>query len=353
MAVDDAVARVDGSQLADGDVLGLRLGDLQLGLQLLGLNYPGQEGARAHALANVHGDLLQHAGHTRFDAHSFNLALLQLPHRAKLLHGRLLHGQLRLYGIEADLQPLLLDLVPVLQVLGRGGGLLGLDVGGQSEAAQLGIAVRLEPGGMRIGFHRGRGCLLCQAVALQLHLQVVQLGLGGLHFPFGIDGGLLELGVAQNQQHGTGRHDGAGKRQPLLDTAVGFGRNHQASVDRHQGAKTADLAQHRPALDAIHPDLGPLDARSGGLQPAQYFRRHADRGQNHYSNYDLPDPLVPRRRFPWDVHMLAGFSYARPIPTAAFMKTQDLGHLVGRGPLPGVRFWDDPVRNRRRDAAPC
>jgi len=48
--------------------------------------------------------------------------------------------------------------------------------------------------------------------------------------------------------------------------------------------------------------------------------------------------------------MLAGFSYARPIPTAAFMKTQDLGHLVGRGPLPGVRFWDDPVRNRRRPA---
>ena len=52
LALDDAVARVDFGDLADRDVLGLRLGDAQLGLQVRRVGDAREVGARRDLLAD-------------------------------------------------------------------------------------------------------------------------------------------------------------------------------------------------------------------------------------------------------------------------------------------------------------
>ena len=61
LAFDDAVAGVDLRALADGQVLGLRFRDPQLGLQTGRVGDTREVGARRHLLADADGNLLEHA----------------------------------------------------------------------------------------------------------------------------------------------------------------------------------------------------------------------------------------------------------------------------------------------------
>ena len=117
--LDDAVARVDAGLLADLHVLGLGLRDADHGLELAGLGHAREVGARGDALAHLHRELLQHAVHARLELQGLHLGAPQPGRGHALLGHRALHGQLRLDGLARDGQALLLELVAVVQLLGR------------------------------------------------------------------------------------------------------------------------------------------------------------------------------------------------------------------------------------------
>ncbi len=101
-AGDDPVARVDRRRLPDHDVLRLRLGDLQLRLQVPLVGHAREVGARTDLLADFHRDLLQHAGDAGAHVQLVHLALPQRDERAQPVHLGLLDRQSRLRQIRAS-----------------------------------------------------------------------------------------------------------------------------------------------------------------------------------------------------------------------------------------------------------
>jgi hypothetical protein len=74
----DAVARVDLGLLADGQIARLRFGNPQFGLEARRVGDAGEVGAGRHLLADVDGDLLEHAVHAGAHAQLLDLRTPQL-----------------------------------------------------------------------------------------------------------------------------------------------------------------------------------------------------------------------------------------------------------------------------------
>ena len=68
LALDDAVVRVDFGRLADLDVARLGFGNLERGLELVGLHDLGERDADGDVLAHLVRQVYQHAGDARANA---------------------------------------------------------------------------------------------------------------------------------------------------------------------------------------------------------------------------------------------------------------------------------------------
>src|SRR6266436_8184715 len=117
MTVRDTVAGVDYRLLTDLNVLGLGLGNLDLGFQFCRIRNPREVISHLQSLPDMHGQLLQHARHAGAYMQRFNLIKLQFCELIRLIDCRLLGGQLRLDRIASERQPLRLDLVALLTFL--------------------------------------------------------------------------------------------------------------------------------------------------------------------------------------------------------------------------------------------
>ena len=94
MAGHFAVARVNGSALADLNVFGLGFRNANLGLKAPRIRYPRQVRAGRHALAHLDRNLLEHARDAGAQAQRASLAGSEQVQRAVLLHLGVLRGQL-------------------------------------------------------------------------------------------------------------------------------------------------------------------------------------------------------------------------------------------------------------------
>ena len=116
---DDAVARVDFGLLAELDVLGLRLGDLDFRLQAARVRDAREVRARRDLLADFDRHQLQHAVEAGADLELVALLLRQLEQRVRLIDQRLLHVKLRAHRIGLAGELILRDLVAHAQRLAR------------------------------------------------------------------------------------------------------------------------------------------------------------------------------------------------------------------------------------------
>jgi hypothetical protein len=162
-----AVAGVDGGLLADGHVLGLRLGDADLGLQLVGAHHLGQQRARRHGLSVLQRQLLQDAVDAGAQLQAVDLLAAELGDRAQPLDlralGRHLGGDpLRLRG-----QALLLELEAPGQLVGPPQGLPLLELGEEALLGQLLVGAGPAPGVGEIRADAGHGRLLGQLLRVQ------------------------------------------------------------------------------------------------------------------------------------------------------------------------------------------
>ena len=121
---------------------------------------------------------------------------------------------------------------------------------------------------------------LVEQIALHLHLPVAEARLRRFEIEARLKHGLLQLGIAQLEDYGVGRDEGAGADDDPLDGAVGGGRDPPDPL-RDQGAGAAHLPHHRAALHRVEVDGVGVDARRGRLQARDTGRDdddHDDRG---------------------------------------------------------------------------
>ncbi len=301
-ARDDAVARVDGGRLADLDVLGLRLRDLELGLQLRLVRHARQVGPRLHVSAHVDRHLLQHPGDAGPHVQLVDLAVAQHDQRPQAIDLGLLHGQLRGPRLAQLHVALAFDLVLRLEALGLDLRQLARQGRDEPLVGQLGVGLRLH---LRLAElrRRARGLrLLRQQVVLHRDPEVRQLRLGRLQLLLGLEQ-LLRLGrVAQDEDHGLGLHLGPGIDDDALD-APGGDRGNPADVLGNQRAQTPHLPLDVATLDRVDIHGRPLDRRCGGLQAGQRDRDERNGHQGNGADDDPADLLVPRdTRWALNVH---------------------------------------------------
>ena len=222
-------------------------------------------GAGGHALAHLDGELLQHAVHARLELQGLNLGAAQPGGGPPLLGHRALHGELGLDGLAGDGQPLLLEPVAVLQLLGRDLRELHGDVGDEALGRQLLVGVGAHAGLVELGLHPRRRRRLVHELALEADLELGVRASAARRAAARRPRPQLQLRVRQLEDHRVGLDLGAGKQHEPLDPALGLGGD-PADLLGHQGAEAAHLSQHLAALDRVDPDRGPLDAGRGGLE---------------------------------------------------------------------------------------
>ena len=275
MSRDDAVAGVDGRRLTDLDVLGLRLRDAQLGLQHRRVAHPGQVGPGGDALPFVERHLLQHAGHPGPHPQVGHLPPPQLVQRPETVHLGLLDRELRLYGVGGHPQPFLLERVARIELLLGRLRLLELERRDESLREELTVGVRLQARRLALRLGGGELRALVEQIALDLHLPVAVACLRRFEIQPRIEHGLLQLGVAQLEDDGVGRDEGAGPDDDPFHGPVGGGRD-PADLLRDQGAGAAHLTHHRAALHRVEVDGVAVDERRRRLQPRDAARDDDD-----------------------------------------------------------------------------
>src|SRR5947199_1241427 len=170
VAADQAVAGVDRGPQAELDVLGLHLGDVQLGLELLGPGDARQHRAGGHLLAHLHRQLLEHAGDAGPHLERIHLVLSQLVERRVLFDPGALGGELGGGRALVLLVALLFDRRLLDELLGLEGRQLLRDVRQQPLLEQLEIRLRLELRLLALRFHQGHLRLLAEDLAVELGL---------------------------------------------------------------------------------------------------------------------------------------------------------------------------------------
>ena len=166
---------------------------------------------------------------------------------------------------------------------------------------ELPVGVRLQAGRLelRVGGRKRRP--LVEQLALHLHLPVAVARLGRFEIEPRLQRGLLQLGVAQLEDHRVGDDEGAGADDDPLDGAVGGGGN-PADLLRDQRPGAAHLPHHRAALHRVQIDRVAVDARRGRLQARDAQRddsHHQDRG---YGIPSLAQLLLPCEIGSGDIH---------------------------------------------------
>jgi hypothetical protein len=221
--------------------------------------------------------------------------------RARLVHVCLLDPHLRLDRLAGDRQALLLDVLAVLELLGRALRELERDVGDQPVLVELFVGVGPQPGLPRLGRDaRGRGPLVEQ-LALQPHLELGVARLCGAYLRLGVLRLRQQLGVAELEDHRVGLDDRAREQDPPLDARLGE-RWNPADVLGHERPEAAHFAHHLAALHRVDHDCRPLDGRGRRLEARdaereEYDRRCADSGPD-----QAPLLLLLEEVRPCDVH---------------------------------------------------
>ena len=233
------------------------------------------------ALPFLERHLLQDAGHPCPHMQVGHLLLPQLVQRPQPVHLGLLDRELRLDGAGGHLQPFLLERVARVELLLGRLRLLELKRRDEALREELPVGVRLQAGGLqlRVGGRKRRP--LVEQLALHLHLAVAVARLGRFEIQPRLERGLLQLGVAQLEDHGGGGDEGAGADDDPLDGAVGSGRD-PADLLRDQRPGAAHLPDHRAALHRVQIDRVAIDARRRRLEARDACRDDDDHdGRNH------------------------------------------------------------------------
>ena len=294
---------VDDGGLPIGYILDLGFRDLQLGLELGGLRHLAQRRTGHHLLAHLdgRGKLLQHAVEAGTHLQLVHLALLQVELPAKLLDLHLLGRQLRLFRVAVDVQALLLELHPAIQLLRLDRRDLGVHFGEQALLGKRLVAVRLELRGVVIrSYLRHRG-LHIELGLLERDLQVGVIRLGGFQVEFGVQQLGFKLLAGQNHDHRIGLDRRARVDQDALHPAVGGGGDEHGLLG-DQRAQAAHFEHDGTALDRVDPDRGPVDARRRRLQAREDHGNHRDGRHHHRANRDPADQSLSGSVFARYVH---------------------------------------------------
>ena len=264
----DAVPRVDGGRLADGDVLGLRLGNAEHRLEPPGLHDPRERGAALGPLPDFERQLLEDAVGAGHHDHRADAAALELVHVAEPVDLRLLQAELRVGRLPHDVEALLLDLVPRAELLdlvaGAAGFVGGDELLGGERLGRLGVALGIEVGGARAGDLGFLGEALRRQIGVEIHLFRPRDG----ELTLRLQRLELDVRVAQLEQHGLRLHFLTGLGQAPLHPP----RRHRGDVPDALGderARTPHLDHQRAALDGVDPDRGPVHARRRRLEAVQ------------------------------------------------------------------------------------
>ena len=204
--------------------------------------------------------------------------LFNVVERALLVDIGLLDGKLRRDGICESLDFLLREIVLFGELFGLHLGGFYVELGFQAELAEPLVRVFCH---LRRAVLRGNGrCLraLVHQLILKLGFRLLVGGFRALQLIFRVERLLLQLRIAEIENHRVRFHGRSGKQIALLDAPLGRRRDHPHGF-RHEGAQPADFAKHRPALHGVGPDRRFVDARRRRLQARERSRHHDDHQQ--------------------------------------------------------------------------
>jgi hypothetical protein len=255
-------------------------------------------------LSDFNRDLFEHAVHARAHAQLIDLRLAKSIHGAQLIDARLLRLQLRLEVLLGDLHAILFDLVPRCQRFGAHRRLLERELRHQSVFGEIFIDLFVQLRSLELGADRGGDRSLCEPIGHQPRLQAVEVCLGRAQLLLRLTELLLELGIAELEDDGVGRHDRTRANHDALDPALRRRRNPAPRfVHRKQRSEAAHLSQHRSAFHRIHPHRCLFNRGRRGLETRQNDRDEAD--HEHAGNREryAAELLLPRdRRGSLNVH---------------------------------------------------
>ena len=149
---------------------------------------------------------------------------------------------------------------------------------------------------------------------MQLHLCVLEFRLGGLELGIRIQGGLLDAGVAQNEDDAVGFDSGSGVQDNAIDVGRRSGRD-PTYVLRRQGAKAVHLPRHRPAFDRVYPDKPAVDRGDGRLEAGENDRDSDEDDESRAADQQPFPELGLCLGGTGNVHEL-GWLFARPVPAS-------------------------------------
>src|SRR6185295_4564302 len=287
----DHGARVDRGAHPHLHVLGLHLGDAQLGLELFRPGHPRQHHARRHALAHLHRQLLELAGDAGPHLERVHLPPPQLVHGAHLVHPSPLGRELRVRRAPVLLDALALDAGLLGELARLQARQLQVEIGDEPVLGQPLVGLLLQVRLRALRLRRGELGLLAQQLVLELRSQLVVVRLRRLELRLGLQRALLDLRIAHLQQHRVGGDLDAGQGGDPLDPALDRRRD-PAHVLRHQRAGTAHLTQHEPTLDGVDQDRLFLDRRRRRLQADQPDRDQRDHRDARHDE-DVPPQTAP------------------------------------------------------------
>ena len=221
-----------------------------------------------------------------------------------------LRRQLRLDGLLAYRGPLLLQTNADFQLLGRNLGLGERHLIGETLFRHLFLRQVLGPGLLVIRCHRGGASSLRERLVLQLHFKVGVLGLGGANLRFGVEHILLELRVAELEQHRVRLDLLTGQQKAAVDPALIPG-GYKKNVLRHQRAQTADVEHHVAAPDRVDEGRA-VDRGRGRLEPRETERNHAYRRDGHDGINDAANPALSDEIFTRNIQAELLFDGLRP-----------------------------------------
>ncbi len=271
----DPVACVDRRLLADRHVLRLRLGDLEHGLELPGLDHLGEHRPAEHVLAELQRQVGDHARVTRPHLQRPQDILLELRDGAQSVHLRPLDGELGVDRFGHERQPLLLDAVARFQLHGLVLGQCRLVARYAAVRAErlrdLSLALRVEVLGAGGRDDTGLGQTLILEVGSLAH----QLGACCRQLLLGLEGLDLHIGVGKVEQHGFGLHVLPGLSKDTIHPAGGESRD-EPDMLGHERAGPADLTHHLAAAHRIDPERAPVHRRCRGLEAREENREQHD-----------------------------------------------------------------------------
>ena len=122
-------------------------------------------------------------------------------------------------------------------------------------AQEFFVHLMLDFGLLEVASDRGRSRFLIEQFAVDLDLEIFEVGLSGFELIFGVESFALEDGVAEFEDDAVWLNDGAGMQNYAIDAGIGL-RGDPADVHRHESANAANLADHGAALDFVGPDGG-------------------------------------------------------------------------------------------------